>query len=435
MKTKRILVVSYTPWNTNNSFGNSYANIFDGLPGVEIANIYCMEGEVNDPLVKRAYRVSEKDLLRQLLGRTPQAGQEVPVGSASAGGSAQKVGRLMRAVKKLRWEVFFLAQELIWLLGRWDTPALRQFIADFKPDLVFVPIYGRAFLCRIDLAVQKAAGVPMLGYISDDNYTLRFFSLDPFFWFNRLWYRRLVRQVVDRCRVLYVISEIQKKEYDRIFGKDCRILTKGYDFSVEHPSEKPPQFPLQLVYAGNIGANRWRSLAKIGRALNRINADGVKMQLTIYTSTALTSDMDRALNAAPGIQVAGWIPYCEVEEKQAQADLLVHVEPTDWVWRWWAHHGLSTKLVDYMHSYRPILAYGLEDQASIAHLKNQDAAFVASSEEELEAVLEKILADPSLLKRYAEKGWACGQRCHEIKAFRQMLARDFEMVLGEEAAQ
>ena len=63
---KKILVASDTPWNTNNSFGNSYANIFDKLEGYEIANIYCKEGIVNDKRVSRAFKVTAKMLLKNL---------------------------------------------------------------------------------------------------------------------------------------------------------------------------------------------------------------------------------------------------------------------------------------------------------------------------------------------------------------------------------
>ena len=35
----KILVLSSTPWTNDNSFGNSFSNIFEGIEDVEIANI------------------------------------------------------------------------------------------------------------------------------------------------------------------------------------------------------------------------------------------------------------------------------------------------------------------------------------------------------------------------------------------------------------
>lgn len=429
----KILVISSTPWNTNNSFGNSYANIFDGLDGVEIANIYCMEGVVNDPVVKRAYKVSAKDLVRQILTFSSKAGKEVPVVNTTGTGENRSATekRLLNFAKKIRWQVLFWGQELIWKIGHWNNESLQDFVHSFSPDLLFVPIYGKVHMCRIDLAVQNIAKVPMLGYISDDNYTLRQMSFSPLYWMDRLYFRRLVKKVIDACDQLFVISKVQKQEYDAIFHKDCHILTKGADFSVEHPQPKPVTWPLQMVFAGNIGSNRWKSLALIAKCLRDINQDGTKIQLTIYTATPLTRAMSKALNVQKSSCVAGRIPYSEVMKRQQEADILVHVEATDIQHRWGSHQGFSTKLVDYMMTYRPILAYGLMDQASIAHLRENDAALVATTPQELVSILHDVIKRPRILQECAEKAWCCGARYHDIHKIHTMLQEDFRRVLHE----
>lgn len=57
----------------------------------------------------------------------------------------------------------------------------------------------------------------MVGYISDDCYTLRQFSLSPLFWIDRLWKRRYVKRAIDECMLLYVITDRQKKRIYRDF--------------------------------------------------------------------------------------------------------------------------------------------------------------------------------------------------------------------------
>lgn len=432
MQTK-ILVVSSTPWNTNNSFGNSYANIFDGLGDVEIANIYCTEGVVNDPVVKYAYRVNEKSMLKKLFGRSHAAGGLVPIVQTTGTGEtySDSEKKLIRFAKMARWQVLFWAQEFLWKIGGWNEPSLTQFIQEFAPDLVFVPVYGKVHMCRIDLAVYKIAGVPMFGYISDDNYTLRHFSLSPLWWVDRLYFRRLVKRVIDACDRLYVISDIQKQEYDKIFNKDCHILTKGGDFTQSRPPVKQPGQPIELMFAGNIGSNRWKSLAVLVQQLKKVNIGQTRIRLTIYTATPLTKRMERALNIPGSSVVAGRIPYCEVVKRQKQADVLVHVEATDMVYRWGSHQGFSTKLVDYMLAHRPILAYGLEDQASIAHLKQHNAALVATNPGQLCDLIQQLTEKPAILEEYAQRAWDCGSAHHDIHHFHQMLHQDFEQVIYE----
>lgn len=432
----KILVVSATPWNTNNSFGNSYTNIFSGMEDCKFANIYCSDGVDNVPLVSHAFRITEKNLLLNILGKVKYTGEEVPVQEIIGTGETKtpKEKKILSFAKKHRWQIMFWCKEAIWKIGKWDTPQLHEFIKMYQPDLVWVPIYKDVYMSRIDEAVAEIANVPVFGYISDDNYTLRHFSPSIFYWIDRLYARRIVKKTIDQCSVLYVISNIQKKEYDKIFHKDCHILTKGADFSVERPEYKVGQFPLQMFYAGNIGANRWRSLAVICKKLKSLNKDTTKAFLTIYTATPITKKMEKELNIEGSSYIAGCIPYKEVVQKQQCADILVHVEPTDIIQRWESHQGFSTKLVDYMASGRPILAYGIDDQASIAHLKKHDAAIVATTEQELETNLKKIVECPLILEEYAQKAWECGKQNHDIRCFQNMLKADFRRVMNENSA-
>lgn len=427
----KILVVSATPWNTNNSFGNSYANIFGGMENCDFANVYCMEGLVNDPTVSRAFKIAPKALLKNLMDGRTATGIEVPV-TADVGTGEHYTDtdkKLLHFARTHRWKILFWAQNALWRLGRWNSPALQSFVNDFMPDMMFCPIYANPYMNRIVLKIQNQLQVPVVGYISDDNYTLRHFSLSPLYWVDRLLFRNLVKKVIDRCEILYVISTIQKQEYDQIFHKDCRILTKGIDFTKEKPEGKISAPPYHMVFAGNIGANRWKSLALIGKVIQRLNKNEIKIDLTIYTATPLTNKMNEKLNIPHCISVAGQIPYREVAQKQAEADILVHVEATDLIYRWGSHHGFSTKLVDYMASNRAILAYGLDDQASIAHLKKHRAAMVASSPQELEAILSDVIKHPHLLQEYSNRAWQCGVEHHDLKKFHEMLQQDFNEVI------
>lgn len=432
MRERKVLVVSSTPWNTNYSFGNTFSNLFDGMEGCRFSNIYCMDGVVNDPRVERAYQITEKQLILNWLGKSP-AGAETEVRLIQETGETWGApGRaLVRFAKTRRWQILYWAREAVWRLGRWDNADLDRFIREFDPDLVLVVLYGNVHMCRVQQAVARRAGVPVVGYIWDDYYTLHQFSWSPLYWINRLYYRIPLKQTIDRCNLLYVISAPQKKEYDRIFRKDCHLLTKGGLFGEEHPPVKAPGQPLKLIYTGNIGNGRWKTLAQIGRVIQRINAASPEkplVHMTICTPTPITNAIRKALDCPGSVWLAGRLPLPEVAQKQAEADLLVHVEPMDFTHRQEYRLSFSTKLIDYMLAYRPILAYGLPWQASIAHLKAHDGAFVASDEAGLEQTLREILARPALLEEYAAKGWACGAACHDIRRLHAMLRQDFEEV-------
>ena len=206
------------------------------------------------------------------------------------------------------------------------------------------------------------------------------------------------------------------------------VLTKGADFSL--PADVKTQYndPLQLVFTGNIGLNRWKSLKLIADALKHINADGVKAQLRIYTATPLTKQMEKALNRGESSRIMGSVPASEVAQIQKNADLLVHVEALDLKNRLAVRQLFSTKIVDYLKAARPILAVGPKDVASIDHLIRNDCAIVADNQMELEEKLCAIIANNSVLDDIVQKAYECGRKYHNKQIIQNMLIEDLKTV-------
>ncbi len=187
----------------------------------------------------------------------------------------------------MRWQIFYWAQGLLWSVGRWKSPELVRFIDEFDADVLFFPLYYSNFLNKIAKFIVKHSGKKLILYVSDDVYTLRQFSLSPLFWINRMIIRPQIMDMVRRSEILYVISDVQKEAYARIFGKETKVLTKGADFS-EKPEIKKPSGVVRLLFTGNIGSGRWKVLSMIAAALKNINRGGQKATLDIFTPTPVT---------------------------------------------------------------------------------------------------------------------------------------------------
>lgn len=429
----RILVLSNTAWDNQNSFGGSFSNIFSGIQGLQIANIYCRYGNPNNTVASEYFQITEKSLLRNLKSSSYPSGKRVLVDEAGMQLNAHEQATFDTARKK-RWKIFFWLRDFIWLVGRWRSPQLQAFIDDFKPDLIFQPVYYSNYLLRIAQYLKAYTGVPMVGYISDDCYTLRQFNLSPLYWLDRLHKRKKVKKVIRQCELLYVISEIQKQDYEKAFGVPCKILTKSADFSGEPPVKTQYNSPLQLVFTGNIGTNRWKSLAMIAKALERINANGVRAQLRIYTATPLTEKMHQSLHSGKNSYIMGSIPASEVPRIQSNADMLVHVEALDLKNRLALRQSLSTKLVDYFKAARPILAVGPHEVASMDHLIRNDCALICQTVAEVQRALESVLDNPDKLNDLSKKAFACGKRNHNTVTMHQMLQTDLERIVKGERA-
>lgn len=446
----RVLVLSSTPWAESNSFGNSFSNIFEGISGLEFANIYCLHGSPDNTLVRRYLQITEGSLLTNIWSPSVPTGRSF-LGACTDFGEvatpevndAEREPRDLPAVgrkaldfmRSRRWQVFFWARDLIWKFGRWESPELRAFIDDFAPDVIFQPIYYSNYMSDIALFIHRYAGVPMVGYISDDNYTLRQFSMSPLYWVDRLYKRRKVKRVIGECEYLYVISRIQQEEYERCFRKHCEILTKCADFrdrplpasGPEYP--RTPDHPVQLLYTGNIGAGRWRSLALVVSALRQINVSGTKAQLAVYTATPITAAMKRALDVGGTSQIMGSVSAARVAQLQKDADILVHAEGLSLSSRLLVRQSFSTKIVDYLTRSRCILAVGPRDVASIDYFVRNDAAAVAHDAKQVVERLRALVEDPSYREEYGRKAWDCGKRNHSREAVQRKLYSDLCRIL------
>lgn len=410
----RILTLSQTPWHTDNSFGNSYSNIFDGMEGVEFANIYCSYGNVNGKMVKRSFQITLQSVVRNLLHKNIPTGREMPIGQGEERGERET--NLRAFASKRRYRIFYLGVELIWKLGRWRSQELDAFIDSYKPDLLFMPVYYSGYLNDILCYIKKRTGVPMIGYISDDNYTLRQFSLSPIFWLERLWKRTKVKKAIEQCDLLYVISDIQKKEYEKVFTPPCKVLTKCANFTDENkPAFKQPGDVIQLIYAGNVSFGRYKILSKLAQSVESVNFEKPQMFLSVYTPTTLTDAQKNALNIQGSSALYPPVSYDEIRKKQMEADILVHAEAFDLQEKLATHQSFSTKIVDYLASNRCMLAIGDVSCSSIDYCVQNDCAVVCKSYDAIVEQLTELAKDRSLLQTYAEKGWQSGVRNHQRK--------------------
>lgn len=419
----RILVVSDTSWANDNSFGNSFSNIFKGIPDLQFANIYLRAGQPQNDFDMCFFQITEKTLLRNLKDPKRPSGIRVFPDGEEGGIPEKEAIRGFQQASKIRWQILFWARDLIWKAGRWKSVELKQFLDDFQPELIFQPVYPQPYINDLALYVKEYTGAPMLGYICDDNYTLRQFRLSPLYWIDRLWSRQKVKAVIEKCEVLYVISQIQKEEYGKIFTPQCKILTKCEDFDKPAPQWELSKDTIRMIYAGNIGAGRWESLALISSAAARLNKEGYRIRFDIYSATPQTKKMKKALNVT-GSRLHGPVPYEKVLKLQEKSDILVHAEGLSLESRMICHQSFSTKLVDYFAMGKCIFAVGTGDVACIKHLKDNHAAVIAENRPMVYNKIKWLLSDTDRILQYGKMAYCCGRKHHNRIKMQEMLMQD-----------
>ena len=420
----RILIVSNSPLRSDNSFGNTFINIFEDIPDIEIANIYCKYGTPQNNIGSKYYQITEKTLIDSFLKGTPsgkEVFQQVETEKKLDDGEAT-----FNKMRKHRKVPIFWARALIWKIFRWKTKELKKFVDEFQPELLFVPVYFSHYIHDINKFVKDRFNIPVLGYVSDDVYIMDHYKGTFLLWLDKKIMRSKMKKVFSWCETVYVISDVQKREYTEIFGDKFKILTKCADFSDENkPDFKEPGEVLKMVYAGNISIGRYEILAELAKAVENINKDGKKFELDIYTLTPLTEKQENSLNSE-SVHLLPPVKYEKLREIQSAADILIHAESFDEHECLAVHQSFSTKIVDYLATNRCIFAIGSDYCSSIQYFINNQCGTVAKSYEEIETRLRELDENRDLFKHYADKAWESGKRNHSKEKIKTMVYEDIK---------
>ena len=421
----RVLVITRAPWRDDNNTGNTLSNFFGNMNEVEFYNLYFRDQKPMNNISIEDFSISESQLIKNFFNKTNVG--KVVLNEDTTSDFEEK---LYLNAKKHNNSLLMFLRDAVWTICNWRSENLKDFLNKTNPDIVFMPVFNCFYPHKVLRFVKEQTNARVVLFHADDNYTLKQFSLSPLYWIYRFNLRRWVRNSVEISDVNYAISNLQKNEYEKVFNKHFKVLTKGIDFSVEPIFKEEYNSPLQLIYTGNIVTNRWKSLLHIANVLEKININGVKAQLRIYTGNTLTDNMNNALNKGDSSFVMGSVSADKIKEIQLNADMLVHVEALDLKNKLVVRQSFSTKIIDYMATARPILAYGPKDVASIDYFVKNGCAIVSDNEEDLYSSLLNIISNNNLLHALSRKAFLYAKEHHSNAYIDKMLKDDFESLIN-----
>lgn len=427
----KVLVVSTNAWRDNTGI-NTLINFFKDWEKDKLAQIYTKTLLPKTSICDTFFRISENAVIKSLLKRSIKTGavvqNETEITKQNSEAAKSEAKLYSHAGKKA--SLFLsICRELVWTFAKWKTKELDQFIDNYNPDVLFIPIYPTIYVSRLQKYVIKRTQKPVVSYLADDNYTYKSISKNPFSLMHRFVLKKYVKYIIQNSAKLMVIAPKQKEECDAIFGTDSEIMTKGIDFSEISFEEKPLNNPIKMVYTGKLIIGRWLSLAKIAEALEEINKNGIKAELDIYTTDTLTEEQKRLLNRG-ACQVKGALSLEEVGAVQREADILVFVESLEKKYKYTARLSFSTKITDYLKSGKCIFAIGDKDIAPIDYFDRYDSAVTASSYEEIQQKLMWLIENPQKIKEYSKKGYECGVEHHSKDKMNEVLINCIRNAMG-----
>lgn len=409
----KVLAISLSTWRKDSGI-HTQTDLFKFWESEQVAQIYLKSDLPNTPVCTRFFQIAENAIIKSVINRKPvgrevQNGAELDEKQQKAAAAEKKL--YAKAHKEKSW-FFTCVRELVWACANWKTKALDEFVKDVNADVYFVPIYPVAYTGWLQWYIIKKYHKPYVCYLADDNYSYQPCGKNPWAWVHRWLLRRIVRKLATNCTEMFTITRTEGVETDRDFGTHSVVLTKGIDYSKLTFDNRRPHTPIKMVYTGNLLIGRAASLVEISKALAKINKDGLKVTLDIYTPTMLDHETTKMLNIN-GCTKHAPVPKEQVAQIQKDADIVVFVESLEKDHRYDARLSFSTKLTDYFASGKCIFAIGDKIIAPIQYLEEYDCAVVSTDYSEVERQLRKLIDNPEQITEYGRKSFETGRMNHE----------------------
>ena len=422
----KILLLLSESWNDISAPNNNLTNWFSGLSDVEVWTVSGNGALPNNSCCKDYFLISEGAMLKSLYrgGRVGKAYhfEDFPKNEPVSGAK--------KSSPKLFAECARLARDIVWRYGRYDKEALGKFIRDLNPDVVFSQRMGSVKMCTIERLVRKYTDAPMVAYTGDDEFSLKQFSLSPIYWIRRLWVRSMLKKNISGYELFYSQSDRQMAEFKRHFNTPTKFLVKCGEFD-EAKIHKNVNKTVQLVYAGKLYCNRWKSLAMIARAIGEINGrvGEPRLMLNIYTRDKITKKQNKLLNDGKNSIIHGGVAASALPGIYAAADIALHVESFDLKNRLLTKDSFSTKVMDCMASGCAVMAVCWQGHSAGVYLKSEGGAMVANSYGEILMHLNAVSENPDTVLEFSRRAYECGVKNHKKENVQKMIISDFERVI------
>lgn len=407
----KILVCTVDAWSEKVG-ANTMCSLFSWCNPKNLANIYIRPENPTFKGCNHYFQIDESLVIESIIKHSLKTGKNVSQSDQENENKILGKKRLYERFRYFRPWLLLLIREILWKMGNWKSEALKNFLDDFKPDIIVAPYEGYLHFNRIVRYAINRSGANFFGYFWDDNFTYRQRFMNPGYLVYRWFQRRDIRKSVKLSLTNFAITPKTKHEADYIFKINCKILTKPiYNIVKPNFAVLKYKFPLKIVYTGNLGLGRIDTIYEIGKILDTLNNSERKIELHVYSNTTLLEKEKAKLGNS--IIMHGQISQGKVFRVQQDADILLFVEAIKGRFSKIARLSFSTKLTDYLGSGKCIMAVARKDIAPIEYLLEHNAALHASNKNELNYCLTQVVSKNEIISEYAKNAWICGNTFHD----------------------
>ena len=430
-----ILFFSQAAWDDKNSFGNTVSNIFGGdvWNKDNFVSFYTRKQTPDNKFGILYYNLSAVDIIKGLLKgqikgvefstRDIQESKNNLYKFETEKKSQTKEKVQIDKLHQNKNEFIYWGHEAVWRTRVWLNKYFETFLKKNNPDILFAFATSPYILWPLIKYLKKHTKCKVVLLVADDVYG----SYDRCAIYRRNYLKRDLKKCICAADKLYGISDSMSELYQQRFGKPVETLYKGCDLSTA-----PKMYvnnPLRFIYAGNLLWGRSDTLSHIADSLDKLNQDGLKAVLEIYTGATVTEELRKKLDKNTSSHIMGSRSYKEIKQIMHDADVVLHIESFDKDNIETVRYSFSTKIIDCLQSGNQVLGIGPKGIASIEYLKKVDGAIVVDDQNNIFDVIQHIVLHSDELNENRKLTREYAKKRHEINAVQQSIRKDFEKLM------
>jgi len=420
VQQKRLLIISHNCLSTSGSNGRTLLNYLKGWQTDKIAQLYIHPEEPDFSLCKRFYCLSDKSVINSIIKRKP-AGYVVEKKEAAS----PSVGAAHSARKKN--SLIFFARIAAWKSRLWKAQRLNAWVDEFKPEVILVQAGDFGPLFDLAVSIKKKYNAELVVYNTEGYY----FKKESYFREGKLtglFYRSVYRNYLRSYNRLTAASGAQiyncdllKQDYDKALGTESCVIMNSSQFTGE--TEEKQKSSESVVYAGNLGLYRYKSIVEFAEALADTAPD---MYVDVYGKLP-DAECEAAFGKCKNIIYKGFISYEELKKILKRSKYLLHVESFDEFYRQDLKYAFSTKIADSLAVGACLFVYAPENMAVCRYLDGKNASVLINSKSELRRSIAETLNNEDIQSAYMANARALALENHELDAnrdkFQKILCR------------
>lgn len=389
----KVLVISHNVFCKTTNMGKTLMSYFGEFEAENLAQLYVHSEIPTTDICKLYYRMTDKEIIKSIVTR--RSGRvftedDIVLDASSARTDTGITAKMYQGARK-RSPLIYFARDLWWCLGAWKTKKLMHWVDDFSPDAVFLASGDYSFIYKIALFIAKKRNIPLVVSCMDDYYI---YNKNEHLFGGKIVHKRFMKQVrktMEYASCILPICDKMGKDYGKMFNKPCYTLHTRTAISEPLCFEKRNA----ISYIGNLGYDRYKQIIKLGKALKELDIDGAPRYIDVYSGEK-DNGIISTLTEENGIRFHGSIPADEVLKVMGESMAVIHTESFDESIKKRVAYSVSTKIADSLASGTPIIAYGPSDIASMDYLKENNAAYCITEEDDLAAMLSSFITDRNI---------------------------------------